>query len=318
MEQPKIVHDLPHPYRRFSASDWSQLDHAITVPDDLSAFEGCAGAQTELDLGEIRDIYAPLVGLLLIERETALFERAKKQKLLNEPRDQSPFIVGLAGSVAAGKSTFARVLQRLIALNAPDLSVDLLTTDGFLYPNAILEQYGIMNRKGFPESYNQAALSDVLFKIRSGAEKVSCPVYSHMRYDILPDEQQIIDKPDILIVEGVNVLQSRPRGTSEQPAYVSDFFDFSLFLDADEQHLQDWYVSRFLLLKETSFTNDSSYFRAYSHLNEEKAIEKAKSIWKDINLKNLHQNIGPTKNRANCILKKGADHKIDQVRLRII
>ena len=227
------------------------------------------------------------------------------------------YIIGVAGSVAVGKSTTARVLQALLARwpNVPQ--VDLLTTDGFLYPNAVLEREGLMQRKGFPESYDLPALLRFLTDIKAGRRRVRAPIYSHLIYDVLPNKWNEVDRPDILIVEGLNVLQAgRPPKDGKAIPYVSDFFDFSVYLDADDEVLQNWYVDRFLTLRGTAFRDPKSYFHRYATLSDKEAVETASSIWTQINLLNLHENILPTRQRADLILKKEESHLVKQVALR--
>jgi type I pantothenate kinase len=224
-----------------------------------------------------------------------------------------PYIVGIAGSVAVGKSTFSRVLRASLARWPDHPRVDLITTDGFLYSNAILEKRGLMMRKGFPESYDQRLLLQFLADLKAGAPAVCAPVYSHLRYDIVPDAVERVEQPDILILEGLNVLQS-PREGSRM--FVSDFFDFSIYIDAADQTIEMWYIQRFLRLRETVFRNKDSYFHRYSQLSEAEAVQTAGRIWEEINLPNLRDNIGPTKERAQLILEKGADHRVENILLR--
>ena len=228
-----------------------------------------------------------------------------------------PYIIGVAGSVAVGKSTTARVLKALFARWPNTPRVDLLTTDGFLYPNAVLEREGLMERKGFPESYDLPALLRFLTDIKAGRRPVRAPVYSHLIYDVMPNEWVEFDRPDILIVEGLNVLQTgRPPKGGKAIPYVSDFFDFSIYLDADETVLLNWYVDRFLTLRGTAFRDPKSYFHRYATLSDNAAVETATSIWRRINLVNLHENILPTRQRADLILKKEESHLVEQVALR--
>jgi type I pantothenate kinase len=223
-----------------------------------------------------------------------------------------PYIIGIAGSVAVGKSTMARILQALLSRWPDHPKIDLVTTDGFLYPTSILEKRGLMQRKGFPESYDQRRLVHFLTEIKSGKREVSAPVYSHLFYDIVPGAEKVVSQPDVLIVEGLNVLQSSRRSKT----FVSDFFDFSIYIDADEETIENWYVARFLKLRETVFRDPRSYFNRYSKLTIEEATEKAHSIWRQINGPNLRDNIQPTRERAQLILRKGRGHSIEEVRLR--
>jgi type I pantothenate kinase len=223
-----------------------------------------------------------------------------------------PYVIGVAGSVAVGKSTFARILQALLAQWPDHPQVDLITTDGFLRPNRVLEERGIMHRKGFPESYDTRELIRVMREIKSGRRNVEAPVYSHVVYDIVDGERIVIDQPDIVILEGLNVLQSGDQGAD----FVSDYFDFSIYIDADEHDVEQWYVDRFLALRESVFKNPDSFFRFYADLTDEEAVDTAKEIWRSINGLNLRENILPTRDRASLILQKSRDHRIDKVQLR--
>ena len=240
-----------------------------------------------------------------------------QQNFLGTEDNKVPYIIGVAGSVAVGKSTTARVLKALFARWPNTPRVDLVTTDGFLYPNAVLEREGLMERKGFPESYDLPALLRFLNEVKAGRHPVRAPIYSHLVYDVKPNEWVTVDQPDILIVEGLNVLQTgRPPKDGKAVPYVSDFFDFSIYLDADEDVLLRWYVERFFTFRETAFRDPMSYFHRYSQLSDEAATETATSIWTRINLLNLRENILPTRQRADLILKKGANHAVEQVSLR--
>jgi type I pantothenate kinase len=239
-----------------------------------------------------------------------------KREFMGAPAPESvPYIIGIAGSVAVGKSTFSRVLRAALARWPDHPHVALVTTDGFLHPNAILEARGLMQRKGFPESYDQRRLLQFLADVKSGEPVVSAPVYSHLHYDIVRGASQQVQHPDILIIEGLNVLQS-PEFRDGSRMFVSDFFDFSIYLEASEDVIANWYVTRFLRLRETVFRNESSYFHRYADLTEAEAIETARKIWEEINLKNLRENIGPTRDRAHLILEKGPDHLVENVKMR--
>jgi type I pantothenate kinase len=306
-----------NPYRVFSRAQWAKLRD--DMPMTLAAEEIAAlrSMHDRLDLTEVEEIYLPLSRLLSIY--VASMQRlfvAQRQFLGIEDR-KMPYIIGVAGSVAVGKSTTARVLQALLARWSPRPKVDLVTTDGFLFPNAALERQGLMQKKGFPESYDLPRLLSFLSDIKAGRTPVRAPVYSHLTYDIVPDKWNEVSQPDILIVEGVNVLQTGrlPRDGKAVPV-VSDFFDFSVYIDADEPVLRDWYVKRFLTLRDTAFHDPRSYFHRYALLSDDEATATAVAIWERTNLANLEDNILPTRPRATLILKKGADHVVEQVALR--
>jgi type I pantothenate kinase len=305
------------PYRVFPRAEWAarRADTPMTLrPEEITRLRSM---HDRLDISEVEEIYLPLSRLLsLYVAATQGLFRAQ-QGFFGTEDAKMPYIIGVGGSVAVGKSTTARVLQALLARwpNVP--KVDLITTDGFLYPNAILEREGLMEKKGFPESYDLPALLRFLSDIKAGRRPVRAPVYSHLIYDVLPNYWIEIDRPDILIVEGLNVLQAGrlPKDGKAIP-FVSDFFDFSIFLDADEDVLLSWYVDRFLALRGTAFADPKSYFHRYAKLSDADAVATATSIWNRINLINLHENILPTRPRADLILKKSETHQVEEVALR--
>lgn len=305
------------PYRTFSRGEWAKLraDTPMTlVPREV---ERLSGVIEELSIKEVEEIYLPLSRLLNLYVAAAQELHAVSSKFLGGNGRKNPFILGVAGSVAVGKSTTARVLRALLARWPDHPRVDLVTTDGFLYPNAELERRGLMDRKGFPESFDTARLLKFLADVKSGVSPVSAPVYSHFAYDVLADETTVVERPDILIVEGLNVLQPArlPKDGRAIP-YVSDFFDFSIYLDAETETIEAWYVKRFMRLRETAFRDPAAYFHRYSTLSDEAARARAVEIWNKINKANLIENILPTRQRAQLILEKGSDHSVKQVHLR--
>jgi type I pantothenate kinase len=305
------------PYRHFSRAEWAAKRD--DTPMTLAASEVAAlrSLHDRLDIREVEEIYLPVSRLLSLYFEATQQLFVAQKEFLHSDESKMPYIIGVAGSPAVGKSTTARVLQALLKRWPPKPKVDLVTTDGFLYPKAVLEHEGLMQKKGFPESYDLASLLSFLSDIKAGRRPVRAPIYSHITYDIIPDEWVYIDRPDILIVEGLNVLQAGrlPRDGKAIP-YVSDFFDFSVYIDADEPVLRKWYVERFLALRDTAFHDPRSYFGRYANLSDAEATDVALQIWKQINLVNLHENILPTRPRATLILKKAADHVVESVALR--
>jgi type I pantothenate kinase len=305
------------PYRVFSRAEWATLRADTPMTLEPAEIARLRSMHDRLDMSVIAEIYLPLSRLLsLYVAATQRLFRAQ-QGFLGTEDAKVPYIIGVGGSVAVGKSTTARVLQALLARwpNVP--KVDLLTTDGFLYPNAVLAREGLMEKKGFPESYDLPGLLRFLSDIKAGRHPVRAPIYSHLIYDVIPNEQIEIDRPEILIVEGLNVLQAGrlPKDGKAVP-FVSDFFDFSVYLDADEGVLLSWYVDRFLALRGTAFADPKSYFHRYARLSDEEAVATATSIWNRINLVNLRENILPTRPRADLILKKGESHEVEEVALR--
>jgi len=306
------------PYLRFSRTEWANLRASTPLPLTEKDLSTLRGINDEISLDEVAGIYLPLSRLLNLYVSAIQALHKATDTFLGHLPAKVPYIIGIAGSVAVGKSTMARILQALLSRWPDHPKVDLVTTDGFLHPTAVLEKRGLMNRKGFPESYDQRHLVHFLTEIKSGKQAVSAPVYSHLIYDIVQGASQTVCQPDVLIVEGLNVLQTgRTRNSSRgSGVFVSDFFDFSIYIDAAEKTIEDWYVARFLKLRETVFRNPDSYFNRYSKLSKEKAAEKAHSIWREINEPNLRDNIQPTRERAQLILRKGAGHSVEEVRLR--
>jgi type I pantothenate kinase len=312
------VADELSPYRIFSRDEWARLraDTPLTLTAD--EVDRLQSLNDPISLDEVIAIYLPLSRLLslYVAAMQDLF-KGTQHFLLAEAETKVPYIIGVAGSVAVGKSTTARVLKALLARWPNTPKVDLVTTDGFLLPNDELSRLGLMDRKGFPESYDTGALLHFLADIKAGKRNVKAPLYSHLVYDVMPGEGTVIDRPDLLIVEGLNVLQPArlPRDGKAIP-FVSDFFDFSIYLDADEDDLHRWYVDRFLRLRHTAFRDPLSFFRKYAGISEDEAIKTADGLWTRINLLNLRENILPTRQRASLILCKGPSHRIEQVALR--
>lgn len=305
------------PYRQFNRKQWASLRQDTPMTLGTEDLDPLSGLIDVLSLDEIEQIYLPLSRLLNLYVSASQQLHAVTSTFLGRADKKMPFIIGVAGSVAVGKSTVARVLRALLARWPNHPRVDLITTDGFLHPNAVLEERGLMERKGFPESFHTARLLNFLAEVKAGREAVTAPVYSHFNYDVLPDETVVVDRPDILIVEGLNVLQPArlPQDGMAIP-FVSDFFDFSIYIDADASVIEDWYVSRFMQLRKTAFRDRGAYFHKYAGLSDEKARETALDIWNRVNLRNLEANILPTRQRARLILTKGANHAVERVSLR--
>jgi type I pantothenate kinase len=305
----------PSRYLTFDRAAWAKLRDSTPLTLSEADVAELRGLNEALSIAEVEQIYLPLSRLLsLYVRATQELHRAS-QTFLGDRTAKVPFIIGLAGSVAVGKSTTARILRALLSRWPGHPAVDLVTTDGFLFPNAVLVARGIMNRKGFPESYDRARLVRFLAAIKSGADVVEAPVYSHQRYDIVPEARHTVRHPDIVIVEGLNVLQA-PGERAESQVFASDFFDFTIYVDADEADIERWYVERFLRLRDTVFQDPQSYFHRYASLSEAEARRTAAGIWADINGVNLRENIAPTRARAQFILRKGTNHAVEQVQLR--
>ena len=303
---------MTHPrYLDFDRADWASLRGRTPLTLTEDEVEKLSGISVNLDIDMVEETFLPLSRLLNLYVQGSQLLSSVTDTFLGSQPQPTPFVIGVAGSVAVGKSTIARVLEALLARWPHHPSVDLVTTDGFLYPNAVLEERGLMERKGFPESYDRAALLEFVALAAAGEEHLEIPVYSHIRYDIVEDERRVISQPDILIVEGLNVLQAGGSG-----AFVSDYFDFSIFVDADVEDIKRWYIERFLTLQRTAFAQPDAYFRRYSELSRDEAVEVAEDIWKRINEVNLKENILPTRDRASLILEKAPDHSVRRVRLR--
>lgn len=305
------------PYRNFTKTQWAKLraDTPLTLSD--AELEKLQGLNENVEMEEVRQIYLPLSRLLNFYVAAAQNLHRSTQEFLGGKENKVPYIIGLAGSVAVGKSTSGRILRALLARWPNHPKVDLVPTDGFLLPNEALLREGLMERKGFPESFDVARILKFMSDVKAGRREVRAPVYSHIAYDVLKDKEIIVDQPDILIVEGLNVLQTgrAPKGGKLIP-YVSDYFDFSIYLDADAEVIERWYVERFFQLRETAFQNPKSFFHRYAALNDEETRETAIKIWRSINLPNLEENILPTRHRADLILRKGENHDIEEVELR--
>lgn len=308
-------------YEAFSRADWAALRSNTPLTLSEPDLQSLRGVNEHLSLTDVEEIYLPLSRLLNLHFRSARSLAGVKDEFLGRLVGSRPYVIAVAGSVAVGKSTFARVLRALLARWPDHPKVSLVTTDGFLYPNRILEERGLMRRKGFPESYDRKRMIEFLAALKAGASVVEAPVYSHQAYDIVPGRIEYVEQPDVLIFEGLNVLQTgtaEPGRMSAPSVVVSDFFDFSIFVDADEAHVQAWYVQRFLSLQQTTFRHPSSYFHHYKDLSVSEATKTAAKIWHDINLKNLRENILPTRERAHLVLSKRADHSVDRIRLRTI
>ncbi|MGK6351444.1 type I pantothenate kinase [Parapedobacter sp. DT-150] len=305
------------PFRHITREEWSTLNGHPSYPIADTDIHKLNALNEPLTLQEIEEVYFPLSHLLQIHIDSYRQLHGNANAFFNNHTKRLPFIIGIAGSVAAGKSTTARVLQRVLSLSPGNPKVDLITTDGFLHPNSYLESKGILNRKGFPESYDTRRLLGFLSDIKSGKESVSATVYSHLAYDIIPEELQWVTQPDVLIVEGINVLQVNMKGKHRGPrVFVSDFFDFSIYVDADPANLLEWYIQRFEWLRKTAFQNPQSYFHRYADLSEQQSMAMATNIWNEINKPNLLKNILPTRFRADLILEKGSHHFVKSVKIR--
>ena len=305
------------PYQSFSRKEWAKLRADTPMTLDDTEVERLSGVTQRLSRKEVEEIYLPLSRLLNLQVQATQQLHAERQAFFGKTDGKVPFVLGIAGSVAVGKSTAARVLQALLARWPDHRRVDLITTDGFLHPNRVLEERGLMQRKGFPESYDTHRLLAFLNDVKSGRANVAAPLYSHFSYDVLEGEERIIDRPDVLIVEGLNVLQPAQLSSgADTSPFVSDFFDFAIYMDAPTELVEDWYVTRFLRLRQTAFRDPAAYFHRYARLADAEARAKAAEIWRTINLVNLTSNILPTRRRADLILVKGKGHKVDRIELR--
>ncbi len=305
------------PYVELDRDQWASLASSTPLPMTARELERVSGLGDPIDLAEVDTIYRPLSRLLnLYVAGTGALHRVTST-FLGEQASRTPFVIGVAGSVAVGKSTTARVLREMLARWPDTPRVELVTTDGFLYPNAVLEERGLMARKGFPESYDRRALMRFVAEVKSGAAQVRAPKYDHLTYDILADDEVVVHRPDVLIIEGLNVLQpARVDEDGRSALAVSDFFDFSVYVDADTADIKRWYVDRFLTLRQTAFADPDSFFSRFALVSDERAVELAGEFWESINQPNLVDNILPTRGRANLVLTKGPDHAVTKVRLR--
>jgi type I pantothenate kinase len=303
---------VPDRYLTFSRDDWAVLRAATPLTLRQHDLDSLQGINERIDLDEVVAIYLPLSRLLNLYVSAVQDLQRVSATFLGSMSPRVPYVIGVAGSVAVGKSTFARILQALLSRWPNHPKVDLITTDGFLYPNSVLTERNLMDRKGFPESYDTRSLLAFLRAVKSGEPEVAAPVYDHVAYDILPNESVLVCQPDIVIVEGLNVLQVDREGTE----FVSDYFDFSIYVDADVADIEDWYVQRFFTLRESVFRDPESYFRNFADLNDEEAELTARQIWATINGRNLRENISPTRGRASLIIRKERDHRVSEVSLR--
>ncbi|AMV61011.1 Pantothenate kinase [Pediococcus damnosus] len=299
-------------YYRFLKDDWKKLAPEAKLPLSGQQLKAIKALNDRISLQDVQDIYVPLVHLLIKKFCSFQDWQATKTNFLSLPEKKVPFVIGISGSVAVGKSTTARLLQVLLTNFFPKLKSQLITTDGFLYSNAELEKRGILARKGFPESYDMESLLDFMGSVKNGQKKIQVPLYSHQSYDVLPDQFETVNNPDILIVEGINVLQL----PSNQNIYISDFFDWSVYVDADPELIEKWFLERFGILLDTAFHNPDDYYYEYAQWPREKAFAEAKKVWKTVDLPNLNEFILPTRSRANLILHKIEHHAMDKVYLR--
>jgi type I pantothenate kinase len=310
-----VIDERFGPWVLLPREDWARLAPSVPLPLDADELDRMRGINDRMSLVEVADIHLPLSRLLSLYVGATQALHSATDTFLGVLPAKVPYVIGLAGSVAVGKSTTARLLQALLSRWPNHPRVELVTTDGFLHPNAELERRGILDRKGFPESYDAAALLRFVAAVKSGEREVCAPVYSHLHYDVLPDQQVVVRQPDILIVEGLNVLQTGSEA-EDRAVFVSDYFDFSIYVDADERDIRRWYVERFRTLRSTAFSDPRSYFHRYAALDDAEADATAARVWDTINGPNLTANILPTRSRADLILRKGSDHRVEHVRLR--
>jgi type I pantothenate kinase len=313
------VKPLESAYLDFDRDAWARLRDATPLTLSEADLAELRGINDRVSLAEVEAVYLPVSRLLNLHVAATQRLHEASDTFLGRSPERQPYFIGVAGSVAVGKSTFARILQALLARWPAHPRVDLVTTDGFLLPNAALEPRDLMARKGFPESYDVRRLVEFMTGVKTGQADVRAPVYSHQAYDIVPGEYQVVDRPDIVIIEGLNVLQTGETAAG-RPArvFVSDFFDFSIYIDADEEDIEAWYVDRFLTLRSTVFQDERAYFHRYASLSDAEAVDTARQIWRSINGINLRENIRPTRERARLVLEKGADHAVRRIRLRRI
>ena len=317
--RPPELGSAPSPFIEFDREAWSRLSASTPLPLTAQDVENLRGLGDPIDLAEVDTAYRPLSRLLTLYVAASQRLRATTATFLSERAHRTPFVIGVAGSVAVGKSTASRVLREMLRRWPETPRVELVTTDGFLLPNAELERRGLMERKGFPESYDRRALLDFLAQVKSGAELATAPVYSHLTYDIVPNRRIEVHSPEVLIVEGLNVLApARVSAMGEPSLAVSDFFDFSIYIDAATEHIRQWYIDRFLDLRQTAFADERSYFHRYASLDDDQARERAGQIWATINEPNLVENVLPTRGRATLVLRKEADHRLSRFLLRKI
>lgn len=309
-----LLNERLTPFLSFDRQQWAELRKSVPLKLTEQDLKPLLGINEDLSLDEVSTIYLPLARLINYYIEENLRRQTVLTRFLGGDKQKTPYIISIAGSVAVGKSTSARILQSLLS-NWPQVrKVDLITTDGFLYPLEKLKKDNLLQKKGFPVSYDTQRLIHFLADIKSGKRNVRAPIYSHLTYDIVPDQFDYVDQPDILILEGLNVLQRGNSNTNQ--VFVSDFVDFSIYVDAEESLLKEWYIRRFLKFRQSAFNNPDSYFKHYASLSEQEAVATASKIWEDINGKNLRENILPTRERANLILTKGANHAVEKVKLK--